>query len=83
MFSWENLDNAATAYQKLVKKIAALKPEDGEVDPAVVEENRAKFKAQVGNDLNTSMAVTCLDDALKATTNDATRLAISTALDQA
>ena len=78
----ENLDNAATAYQKLVKKIAALKPQDGEVDQAVVEEYRAKFKAQVGNDLNTSMAVTCLYDALKAKTNDATRLAILADFDQ-
>ena len=47
-----------------------------------MEEYRSKFKAQVGNDLNTSMAVTCLYDALKAKTNDATRLAILTDFDQ-
>ncbi len=82
VFTWENLDNAAKAYEKLVKKVAALNPEDGEVDAAVVEEYRAKFKAQVGNDLNTSMAVTCLYDALKAKTNDATRLAILKDFDQ-
>ena len=65
-----------------MKKIAALKPGDGEVDQAVVEEYRTKFKTQVGNDLNTSMAVTCLYDALKAKTNDATRLAILNDFDQ-
>ncbi len=31
VFSWENLDNAAVAYNKLLSKIAALKDE-GEVD---------------------------------------------------
>ena len=76
VFSWENLDNAATAFQKLIKRIAALKPEDGAVDEAVVSEYRKKFMEQVGNDLNTSMGVTALYDALKAQTNDATRLAI-------
>ena len=58
MFSWENLDNAQGAYQKLIKRIAALK-EGGEADQAVVQEYREKFLQQVGNDLNTSMAVTC------------------------
>jgi len=76
VFSWENLDNAATAFQKLIKRIAALKPEDGTVDEAVVAQYREKFMEQVGNDLNTSMGVTALYDALKAQTNDATRLAI-------
>ena len=82
VFSWENLDNAATAYQKLVKKIAALKPEDGPVDEAVLAEYKARFLQQVGNDLNTSMGVTALYDALKAKTNDATRLAILADFDQ-
>ena len=75
LFTWENLDNAAAAYTKLLNRIAALKPE-GEVDQAVFDEYRAKFLQQVGNDLNTSMAVTAVFDALKAKTGDATRLAI-------
>ena len=33
VFSWENLDNAAVAYGKLIARIAAL-PEDGAVDMA-------------------------------------------------
>ena len=75
VFSWENLDNAAAAYTKLLNRIAALNPE-GETDQAVFDEYRAKFVQQVGNDLNTSMAVTAVFDALTAKTNDATRLAI-------
>ena len=81
VFSWENVDNAQGAYQKLIKRIAALK-EGGEADQAVVQEYREKFLQQVGNDLNTSMAVTLLYDALKAKTNDATKLAILGDFDQ-
>ena len=82
MFSWENLDNAAQAYQKLVARIAALDPKDGAVDEAVLGEYKDKFLQQVGNDLNTSMAVTLLYDALKAKTNGATKLAILDSYDQ-
>ena len=82
VFSWENLDNAATAYRKLIRRVAALKPEDGAADEAVVKEYREKFIAQVGNDLNTAQGVTLLYDALKAKANDATRLAILADFDQ-
>ena len=75
-FSWENLDNAAGAYQKLLKRVAALKPEDGAVDEAVLSEAREKFIQLVGNDVNSSMGVTALYDALKLKTNDATKLAV-------
>ena len=76
VFSYEGLDNAATAYQKLIKKIAALKAGDGAVDEDAVRAYREKFLEQVGNDLNTAQGVTLLYDALKAKANDATRLAI-------
>ena len=82
VFSWENLDNAAAAYGKLIAKIAALNPEDGTVDEAVLKEYKEKFLQQMGNDLNTSMGVTALYDALKAKTNDATKLAILDSYDQ-
>ena len=74
VFSWENLDNAQVTYNKLIAKIAALKPGDGAVDEAVVEQLRQKFKAGLDNDLNTSLAVTALYDVLKAKTNDETKL---------
>ena len=82
IFSWENLDNAAAAYGKLIAKIAALNPEDGTVDEAALKEYKEKFLQQMGNDLNTSMGVTALYDALKAKTNDATKLAILDSYDQ-
>ena len=82
VFSWENLDNAQGAYNKLLKKIAALSPADGSVDEAVFQEYKDKFTQQLGNDLNTSMGVTALYDVLKAKTNDATKLAILDSFDQ-
>ena len=76
VFSWENLDNAQTTYNKLIAKIAALKPGEGEIEQEAVDALRAKFKAALDNDLNTSLAVTCLYDVLKYKTNDATKLAV-------
>ena len=76
VFTWENLDNAMVTYNKLVSRIAALNPADGEVDKAVFDDMRAKFTEALGNDLNTSVAVTCVYDALKLDVNDATKLAV-------
>ncbi len=82
VFSWENLDNAAGAYRKLISKIAALDPADGPVDEAAAGEYRKKFDAQLGNDLNTAQGITALYDALKAKANGATRLAILDSFDR-
>ena len=73
VFSWENLDNAAGAYDKLIAKIAALKDE-GQVDMAAFGQLKEKFVGALNGDLNTSLAVTALYDVLKAKTNDATKL---------
>ena len=73
VFTWENLDNAQGAFNKLLKKIAALKIDDGAVDEAVAAQYKQKFIEQMGNDLNTSMGVTALYDVLKAQTNDMTK----------
>ena len=73
VFSWENLDNAAGAYEKLIARIAALK-QDGEVDMAVYEKLKEKFLGALNGDLNTSLAITALYDVLKEKTNDATKL---------
>ena len=74
--SWENLDNATVAFNKLIAKIAALDPKDGAVDEAAAAELKEKFKKAMDNDLNTSMAVTVLYDVLKAKTNGATKCAV-------
>ena len=74
VFTWENLDNAAGTYKKLIAKIAALKPSDEAIDGAAVAALREKFNKALGNDLNTSLGITALYDVLKYQTNDATKL---------
>lgn len=80
-FSWEAMDNAASAYEKLVRRIAALTGE-GEVDEKAVESYKAQFQAALDNDLNTSLAVTALYDVLKADLSDATKLALIESFDE-
>ncbi len=82
VFTWESLDNAQGAYQKLLAKIAALTPGDGAVDQAVFDQQREKFRRAMGSDLNTSLGITALYDALKVKANDETKLALLADYDQ-
>lgn len=75
IYSDEAVENAATAYKKLRTRCTAL-DKNGEVDGAAVEEYRAKFKEALDNDINTSLALTAVYDALKADVNDKTKRAI-------
>ena len=75
VFSWEGLDNAVIAYNKLVAKIASLNPV-GEVDENDFNAVKAGFVAAMDNDLNTSLAITAVYDALKAKVSDSTKLAL-------
>ena len=74
MFSWEIMANAQVTYNKLIAKVAALKPGEGQIDQAAAQELKGRFMAGLDNDLNTSLAVTALYDVLKAKTNDETKL---------
>ncbi len=77
VFTYENLDNAVVTYGKMVAKIAALKPdEEAPVDQAAFDALKEKFMAALGNDLNTSLAITAVYDVLKYKTNDRTKLAV-------
>jgi len=81
VFSWENLDNAVIAYDKLIARIAALK-EDGPVDQDAFIQLKDRFVNALNGDLNTSVAVTAMYDVLKAKTNDTTKLAALRDFDQ-
>ena len=74
VFTWENLDNAVVAYNKLVAKIATMK-NDGDVDQEAFNKLKDRFVGALNGDLNTSVAVTAVYDVLKAKTNDAIKLA--------
>ena len=72
VFSYDALDNAAVAYKKLIAKIAALGT-DGEIDKDACDKLCAVFDDALGNDINTSLAITAIYDVLKYNTNDATK----------
>ena len=82
VFTWENLDNAKIAYDKLIARIAALNPENGSVDETSMTALKEKFQKALDADLNTSLAITTLYDVLKADMNDATKLALLDNFDQ-
>ena len=77
VFSYENLDNAAIAYKKLVARIVTLLKGDlGEVDNDAFNTHRDAFCAALDNDMNTSLGVTALYDVLKANISPATKIAL-------
>ena len=80
-FSFDVLDSNVGTYNKLVKRVSELKA-DGAVDENVKKEFEDKFREAISDDLNTSMAITILYDALKADTNDATKLALVESFDK-
>ena len=81
VFSYENLDNVESAYEKLVKKIATIQDE-GELDKKSYAEYNAKFEDAICNDLNTSMAITVVYDVVKADISGKKKLALLNAFDK-
>lgn len=80
-FSYDVLDNTATAYNKLVRKISELSDE-GEIDEAAFAEYRKRFEDALCDDLNSSMAITVLYELLKADVNDKTKRALVESFDE-
>ena len=77
VFSYENLDNAAVSYNKLIAKIALLLGENGgEADKAEFDRLKKEFTDAMDNDLNTSMGITAIYSVLKSNANAATKLAL-------
>ena len=75
VFTYDALDNATNAYDKLKNKIKSLKENTNEeIDFNLVKEYQNKFKEALGNDLNTAEALTTLYDVLKLDTNNKTKL---------
>jgi len=77
VFSYENLDNATVAFNKMLAKVASImKEERGELDKEEFDRLKGRFVQALDGDLNTSLAVTALYDVLKAKTTPATKLAL-------
>ena len=83
VFTWENLDNAVVAYNKLIEKIAPLtKDSAGDIDKAEYDRLMQSFKDALDNDINTAMAITVVYDVLKSKANAATKLALIAKFDE-
>ena len=77
VFTWENLDNAVVAYNKLIEKIAPLtKDSAGDIDKAEYDRLMQSFRDALDNDINTAMSITVVYDVLKSKANAATKLAL-------
>lgn len=63
-FTYESLDQAQSAYLKLLNKISNIK-DDGEYNDNDFNKYDSKFKEYLSNDLNTSNTLTLLYDLLK------------------
>lgn len=83
VFSYENLDNAAVAFNKIIAKIATfVNDTDGEIENEKFDELYNNFKAALDNDLNTSLAITALYDVLKADINGKTKIKLINEFDK-
>ena len=83
VFSWENLDNAVVAYNKLIEKIAPLTKENGgDIDKAEYDRLMKDFTDALDNDINTAMGITVIYDVLKSKANGATKLALIAKFDE-
>ena len=73
LFTYDNLDIARNAYDKLVSRINQLK-EDGDLNNYKIGEYKNLFKEALENDLNTANALTVLYDVLKSGLNDSSKI---------
>ena len=74
VFTYEGLDSATTAYNKLINKIKSIKSDDSELNNDMILKYTDMFKKELENDLNTANAVTILYEVLKSDLNNNTKL---------
>lgn len=81
LFNYEVLDNVKVAYEKLIKRVTALSKE-GEVQKDKMQSYQEAFAQALGNDINTSQALTVVYDVLKADMNDVSKYTLLEQFDQ-
>ncbi len=80
-FSFEALDNAKSAYEKLMKRVSDL-PDEGRFDEAAAAPFLQSFSAALCNDLNTAKALSVVYDVLKSDLSGMTKRALVRQFDQ-
>ena len=81
VFSYDALENAKNAYKKLKSRVLSLK-EGGVFDREVFDKYNSLFKESIGNDLNTSNAITLIYDLLKEDVSDVTKRSLIVEFDK-
>lgn len=81
LFTYDALDNATSAYNKLLSKIKSLK-DNREGDIEGVDTYIDDFKNSLADDLNTATSLTILYDALKSDLNNNSKLYIVSEFDK-
>ncbi len=74
-FTFENLENSKTAYNKLISRIAAIKDE-GQLERDKYDLLRKSFTDAMDNDLNTALALTAVYDTVKSDASGKTKLTL-------
>ena len=86
VFSFDRLDGAVSAYDKLKEKVSSLKNNaELKEDLTISEQGKDlynRFKSAIEDDLNTSLAITALYDVLKAEISDDEKLYLINAFDK-
>ncbi|MCR5829079.1 MAG: cysteine--tRNA ligase [Lachnospiraceae bacterium] len=81
-FSFDALDNAVSAYDKLHKSVLRLTAgEQGTVEEDAFNEYKDKFVAALSNDVNTSSALTVVYDVIKADMSNSTKVELIKSFD--
>ena len=81
LFSYENLDTAENAYLKLKNRVLKLDKKEDTLS-SEYSEYKNKFREAMDNNLNTSLALTCVYDVLKSNMNDYTKLKLINEFDE-
>lgn len=81
VFSYEGLDNAQNAYNKLINKVSSLKHSD-DYNKEEYDKWNSKFKDIIGNNLDTANSLTLIYDLLKSDVDDSTKFHLIDSFDQ-
>ena len=82
VFTYESLDSAENAYNKLINKVKSIKKDDSIVDTIEFDKYNNQFKDALADNLNTSNALTVLYDVLKSDINNNTKISLIESFDK-
>ena len=82
VFSYDSLDIASNAYQKLLNKIKTIKADNSPIDQISFDKYNNSFKDALNDNLNTSNALTILYEVIKSDINNNTKLSLIESFDK-